>query len=55
MPPPASVIAVVAGASLPTSRTASTTPHRSYVGNEALLVELHIEHTGPFQTQQGTE
>ena len=55
MAPPATTVAVVARAGLPALGAAATSPGRRDVDYEPLLVEVHVEHTGPFQTQQGTE
>jgi hypothetical protein len=55
MTPAATAVAVVAGASSPALRAATGSPRRSDVDDKSKLVEVHIEHTGPFQTQQGTE
>jgi hypothetical protein len=55
MPPPATTVAVVAPALLSALRAATASPRRSDVDDEPFLIEIHVEHTGPFQTQQGTE
>ena len=55
MAPPTTMLPVVAGASLPAPGAAALPPRRRHVDHETLIAELHIEHTDPFQTQQGTE
>jgi hypothetical protein len=55
MTPPATTIAVVARALLPALRATTAPPGWSDVDYEAFLVEVNIEHTGLFQTQEGTE
>jgi hypothetical protein len=53
--PTTTTVTVVARARQTTHGAAALPPHRSNIGNEAGLVEIDIEDTGPFQTQQGTE
>jgi hypothetical protein len=49
------MVAVVARARFSALRAATSAPHRSNVNDESFVIEFHVEHTGPFQTQQGTE
>jgi hypothetical protein len=55
MPPAPATTAVVPGASLPALGAPPASPRRRHIEDEPFLVEVHVEHTGPFQTQQRAE
>lgn len=53
--PPPPTVAVIAGAGIAALRAATSSPRGRHIDDEPFLVEVDVEHTGPFQTQQGTE
>jgi hypothetical protein len=55
MTPATAMVAVVAWAVLSALGASTAAPSRSHIDDKPFLVEVHIENTGPFQTQQGTE